>query len=132
MNYARVENGSVVEYPFNTALLKQANPNTSFPKNPLERADVREDFGVVEVVPVSTPESDTHNMSEVTPVNVGGTWTQTWDQTAKSNEELNGVAVSKRESEYGAPEKQLEFITENGLEAWQTKVAEIKAKYPKV
>jgi len=132
MNYARVENDSVVEYPFNTALLKQANPNTSFPKQPLEKANVRDEYGVVEVVPVSAPESDTHNVSEVTPVNAGGTWTQTWDQTAKSNEELNVVAVSNRLSEYGLPEKQLEFITENGLEAWQTKVAEIKAKYPKV
>ena len=132
MNYARVENGSIVEYPFNTALLKQANPNTSFPKPPLEKANVRDDYGVVEVVPVSAPESDTHNVSEVMPVNVSGAWTQTWNQTAKSDEELNVVAVSKRESEYGLPSKQLEFITENGLEAWQTKVAEIKAKYPKV
>jgi hypothetical protein len=33
--------------------------------------------------------------------------------------------------EYGTPEEQLEYISENGLEAWQTKVAEIKAKYPK-
>ena len=132
MNYARVENDSVVEYPFNTALLKQANPNTSFPKHPLEKANVRDEYGVVEVVPVSAPESGTHNVSEVTPVNVGGTWTQTWNQTAKSNEELNAVAVSNRVSEYGTSEKQLEFITENGLEAWQTKVAEIKAKYPKV
>ena len=132
MNYARVENDSVVEYPFNTALLKKANPNTSFPKQPLEKANVREDYSVVEVVPVSAPGSDTHNVVEVTPVNVGGTWTQAWNQTAKSNEELNVVAVSKRKSEYGLPEKQIEFITENGLEAWQTKVAEIKAKYPKV
>ena len=132
MNYARVENDSVVEYPFNTALLKQANPNTSFPKQPLEKANVREDYGVVEVVPVSAPESDTHNVSEVMPVNVSGAWTQTWNQTAKSNEELNAVAVSNRVSEYGTSENQLEFITENGLEAWQTKVAEIKAKYPKV
>lgn len=37
----------------------------------------------------------------------------------------------KRMDEYGSAESQLEFITENGLEAWQTKVAEIKKKYPK-
>lgn len=36
-----------------------------------------------------------------------------------------------RQAEYGTPEQQMEFITENGLEAWQAKVAEIKAKYPK-
>ena len=36
-----------------------------------------------------------------------------------------------RQDAYGNLSEQLEFITENGLEAWQNKVAEIKAKYPK-
>jgi hypothetical protein len=88
MNYARVKNNSVVEYPFNAALLKQANPNTSFPKQPLEKASVRESYGVVEVVTVSKPRSDTYNVAEVTPVKVGGTWTQTWEQTPKNDSEL--------------------------------------------
>jgi hypothetical protein len=39
--------------------------------------------------------------------------------------------IENRKSEYGSIEKQIEFITENGLDAWQDKVAEIKAKYPK-
>ena len=38
----------------------------------------------------------------------------------------------KRENAYGLVQEQIEYITENGLEAWQTKVAEIKALYPKV
>jgi len=37
----------------------------------------------------------------------------------------------KRVKEYGSAIDQIEFITENGLDAWQNKVAEIKAKYPK-
>lgn len=36
-----------------------------------------------------------------------------------------------RAAEYGSITEQIEFITENGLEAWQAKVAEIKAQYPK-
>lgn len=32
---------------------------------------------------------------------------------------------------YGDLSAQIEYITENGLEAWQKHVAEIKAKYPK-
>lgn len=32
---------------------------------------------------------------------------------------------------YGAAEAQVEFITENGLDAWQTKVAQIKTDNPK-
>lgn len=39
--------------------------------------------------------------------------------------------LEKRQQAYGSVEKQIEFITENGLEAWQDKVAEIKAQYPK-
>jgi hypothetical protein len=39
--------------------------------------------------------------------------------------------ANKRFEEYGTTEEQIEFITENGLEAWQSKVAEIKQKYPK-
>ena len=36
-----------------------------------------------------------------------------------------------RRMAYGSPEAQLEYITENGLEAWQAKVAKIKADNPK-
>lgn len=39
--------------------------------------------------------------------------------------------VDQRKEEYGSLSEQLEYITENGLSAWQTKVAAIKAKYPK-
>lgn len=37
----------------------------------------------------------------------------------------------KRLKEYGTIHEQIEFITENGLEAWQARVASIKEKYPK-
>ena len=39
--------------------------------------------------------------------------------------------ADKRLKEYGSVDEQIEFITENGLDAWQTKVSEIKSKYPK-
>ena len=45
--------------------------------------------------------------------------------------ENNAIAVSKRQKEYGTVEKQIEFITEKGLEAWKTNVQAIKTKYPK-
>ena len=37
----------------------------------------------------------------------------------------------KRLKEYGSVEEQIEFITEKGLDAWETNVDEIKKKYPK-
>ena len=45
--------------------------------------------------------------------------------------ENNAIAVSNRQKEYGTVEKQIEFITEKGLEAWKTNVQSIKTKYPK-
>jgi hypothetical protein len=32
---------------------------------------------------------------------------------------------------YGGIDQQIEFIAENGLDAWLARVAEIKTKYPK-
>jgi hypothetical protein len=132
MNYAKIDNDQIVKYPYTIIDLKTDNPNVSFPKSALSISDIREDYSIVEVIPVSAPESETHNVAEVSPVKVSGVWTQTWSESEKTDEEKNSVAVSNRVAEYGTVESQLEFITENGLAAWQTKVSEIKAKYPKV
>ena len=43
----------------------------------------------------------------------------------------NAIAVANRQKEYGLVEKQIEFITEKGLEEWKANVQAIKAKYPK-
>jgi hypothetical protein len=45
--------------------------------------------------------------------------------------ESNQAQVQNRIKEYGSIAEQIEYITENGIEAWQTKVNSIKAKYPK-
>ena len=45
--------------------------------------------------------------------------------------ESNQAQVQNRIKEYGTIAQQIEYITENGLDAWQTKVNSIKAKYPK-
>ena len=39
--------------------------------------------------------------------------------------------MKDRQDAYGAVESQIEYITENGLEAWQAHVAQIKADNPK-
>ena len=39
--------------------------------------------------------------------------------------------LDSRIEAYGTVESQVEYITENGLEAWQAHVAVIKAQYPK-
>ena len=45
--------------------------------------------------------------------------------------ERNQAQVQNRIKEYGTMAQQIEYITENGLDAWQTKVNNIKVKYPK-
>ncbi len=45
--------------------------------------------------------------------------------------ENNDKVILQRQVEYGSTAEQIEYITENGLEAWQSKVQEIKTKYPK-
>ena len=131
MTYARVENGSVVRYPYDFLLLRKDNPSTSFPADALERADVRSTFNVVEVSEVSKPSEGVNHVNEANPVLVNGAWTQVWEETPRSAEELAERAIDLRRIEYGTPEEQIEFVTENGLEAWQAKVAEIKARHPK-
>ena len=131
MLYAKVENGAVVQYPYEIANLRKDNPNTSFPKTSMEDEHIRSDYGVIEVTELSVPVSETDNISEGTPVLVNGNWTQAWEQTPKTAIELEALVIEKRRTDYGPVEKQIEFITENGLEAWQTKVSEIKLRHPK-
>lgn len=45
--------------------------------------------------------------------------------------ETEETYIDKRLREYGSIREQIEFITENGLQAWQVRVASIKDKYPK-
>jgi hypothetical protein len=52
------------------------------------------------------------------------------ESEAKSLED-NSIVRGQRREEYGSLIDQIEYITENGLDAWQTKVQEIKTKYPK-
>ena len=52
-------------------------------------------------------------------------------EAAANTAEANAQVVANRKAAYGSLEQQIEYITENGIEAWQTKVAEIKANNPK-
>lgn len=45
--------------------------------------------------------------------------------------ENNQQAIVNRKKAYGTIEQQIEFITENGVSAWQEKVNQIKLENPK-
>ena len=83
-----------------------------------------EELSSSEITKVDKNPPEGHSASLGTPELVGDEWRQTWVYKQESG-------VDARVMLYGPVIGQIEFITENGLEAWQTKVAEIKAKYPK-
>ena len=131
MIYAKVDDGVIKDYPYDLLKLRKDNYNTSFPGDSMDREDIRSAYGVVTVEKVTKPSEELNKVKEIAPTLVNGTWTQTWETTALSAEESAEIARSRRLNDYGPPQIQLEYITENGLEAWQSKVAEIKAKHPK-
>ena len=51
--------------------------------------------------------------------------------TKQSELQVLEDVISNRIKEYGSIAEQIEYITENGLDAWQSKVNSIKSKYPK-
>ena len=84
-----------------------------------------EELSPKEITQVDPNPPEGHSTSHGTPELVGDEWRQTWVYE-------QAFGIEARVLSYGSPTDQIEFITENGLEAWQSKVAEIKAKYPKV
>ena len=71
------------------------------------------------------PGHDGERCTEVDPVWDGSQWnrTYTWSTDVTWKE--------RREDEYGEVAKQLEYIVENGVDAFITRQEAIKAKYPK-
>ena len=82
------------------------------------------DVTIAEVEETAKPVQDGYTAEESTPELVDDVWKQKWIL-------VENTWLESRIAAYGNVDKQIEFITENGLEAWQTKVAEIKVKYPK-
>ena len=168
MLYAKTKDGNISVYPYSLQSLRMDNPSTSFPVDSLARSDVRESYGIVEVISVEQPSKPGWKVVEEDPTIGGGVWSQNWKLVVKHVSEVNPSEIQpvdmpvqdgyeaeegtpvldgdvwkqtwnqvertwlqNRIFDYGDVSSQIEFITENGLEAWQTKVAEIKANYPK-
>jgi len=52
-------------------------------------------------------------------------------ETAGNTEEANNVIIGQRKKEYGSWESQLEEIYDNGIDAWKTRIAQVKTDNPK-
>ena len=85
--HALIVNGAVSQYPYTIGMLRRDNPNTSFPKKPSDA--LLEDFGLFRVAKVESPAYDhTKNIAEGTPVLTNSVWTQVWNETNASAEEI--------------------------------------------
>ena len=120
--------------PYTHIDLRRDNPNIGFPTSALDNPDIRSEYGITEIPKSELPPTNVQPVEPTTPDGfravkgnpelVGDEWRETWTYVEIS-------WLENRIEAYGRPEQQLEFITENGLEAWQAKVAEIKSNYPK-
>jgi hypothetical protein len=82
-----VNNGAVEKYPYTIGNLRRDNAHTSFPKKPTD--ELLENFGMFRVAKVDRPAYDhTKNIAEGTPVLIDGVWTQVWNVTDASAEEI--------------------------------------------
>ena len=85
--YAKIENQNITTYPYTLMQLRMDNPNTSFPQDPKEE-DLK-DFSVVYIQPVDKPMVDhTQTVVEAIPQQLGGTWTQVWQVSPATPQEI--------------------------------------------
>jgi len=102
--HALINNGAVEKYPYTIGNLRKDNPNTSFPKRPTD--ELLAQWGMQVVAKVGRPDVDhTKNVNESTPIVIKGTWTQAWeitDATAEEIAERNDNAAASVRSERDA------------------------------
>jgi hypothetical protein len=132
--------GQIQTYPYSYRQLKSDNPGTSFPSIP--SVELLAEWGVYPVV--QTPPQNynllTQNLIELSPSKIDNVWTQAWQVTNATTEE-----IADRTANYNARQKQnrldayaqkadplfFKWQRGEGTEAeWLGKVAEIKVFYP--
>jgi hypothetical protein len=90
MIYARIENGKVTQYPLSEQGIRSLFVNTSF-SNPFVAPD-----GFAVVVSSPQPKVDyTQNITEKTPVLINGNWTQQWEVSTASPEQISARTEQK-------------------------------------
>src|SRR6056297_41730 len=85
--FVKTTNGQLDEYPYTVGNLRRDNPNTSFPKRPSD--EMLAEWGMRRVAKTDRPDVDhTKNVTEGTPVLIGDAWTQVWEVTDATAEEI--------------------------------------------
>ena len=84
--YLRIKDNEVV-YPYSIQQLKIDEYNVSFPTD--LTSEILEGFGVYSVQQTPMPNDYTKNIVEGTPILVDGVYTQIWNQTDATQEEID-------------------------------------------
>jgi hypothetical protein len=84
--YLRIKNSEII-YPYSIQQLKLDEYNVSFPNH--LTTEILEGFGVHSVQQTPMPNDYTKNISEGTPQLIDGIYTQIWNQTDATQEEIN-------------------------------------------
>lgn len=84
--YLRIKNSEIV-YPYSIQQLKLDEYNVSFPND--LTTEILEEFGVHSVQQTPRPNDYTKNISEGTPQLIDGVYTQVWNQTDATQEEID-------------------------------------------
>ena len=131
--FIKANNNSIEKYPYSVEELRQDNLNTSFPEvMPLERLA---EWGIYPVVGTPIPDADhTKNVTEKTPVLVGGQWQQVWEVTDATPEEILQRIRDLRASEYPPMADYLDGVVKGDQTQIDKYIADclaVKAKYPK-
>lgn len=84
-----LENNAITKWPISRSFLQSKYPNTSFTRD-LEKADLTS-FNVVTIKETAKPSHDykTQKIAEVAPVLIDGNWTQKWEITSLTTDEIN-------------------------------------------
>ena len=95
--YVKVNNGAVEKYPYSASELITDNPQVSFPQN-ISDALLAE-WDVFPVTVTNEPQIDhTQNVAEDQPQLINGKWTQVWEVTDASAEEIQNRTEAKADS----------------------------------
>lgn len=85
--FVKTTNGTVDTYPYSVGKLRRENPNTSFPKHVPD--EMLTEWNVHRVTKTDRPTANhTKNVVEGTPVLIDGTWTQVWETTDATAQEI--------------------------------------------
>ena len=90
MPHAKIKNDQIEKYPYSSDDLTADHPSTSFPYDPLNNANMQEAFSIVWVFPTAKTAFDerTQTCKGGTPAFQNGKWSQTWEVTEKTPEEI--------------------------------------------